>query len=253
MTFFEFWIFQMKPIFRLTVDRMTLKNLSLLLWTLLLLLPAALDCNSKPDGNAVQSRRIPLPEPVRTGEMTLEETLHLRRSVRSYTAAPITLQQLSQLLWAAQGITSDEGFRTAPSAGALFPLMLYVVVGSVEGLQPGIYTYAPSGHTLTIHREGDIRHSLSLSALDQSHIEEAAVDIVIAAEYERTTDKYGQRGRRYVHMEAGHVGQNLCLQAQSLDVGVCPVGAFDDEEVKALLELPDGEEPLYIFSVGQVR
>ena len=232
---------------------MTLKNLPVFLWIVLFSLPIVFECKSKPDGKPVPPRTVSLPDPVHAGEMTLEETFHLRRSVRSYTAEPIILQQLSQLLWAAQGITSDEGYRTAPSAGALYPLLIYVVVGNVAGLDPGLYKYSPEGHTLSILRRGDLRSALSKRALEQSQIEEAAVDIIIAAAYEQTTEKYGERGRRYVHMEAGHAGQNLCLQAESLNLGLCPVGAFDYDEVKGTLELPEGETPLYIFSVGRVR
>ena len=219
----------------------------MLLWLTLSLLPSVPNCNSKHEVRKI----VPLPEPRRRGEMTLEETLQLRRSVRSYTTEPITLPHLSQLLWAAQGITSEEGFRTAPSAGALYPLETYVVAGNVKGLPPGIYKFIPSGHELMNIREGDFRKALSEESFDQQHIEEAAVDIVIAAVYERTTEKYGQRGRRYVHMEAGHVGQNICLQAQSLDLGVCANGAFDDDEVKKVLGLPEDEDPLYIISVGR--
>ncbi|MFQ6092777.1 MAG: SagB/ThcOx family dehydrogenase [bacterium] len=193
-----------------------------------------------------------LPEPARVGEMTLEEALQLRRSVRSYTDEPITLEELSQLLWAAQGITSDEGFRTAPSAGALYPLQTYAVVGNVEGLKTGIYKYSSLRHELIKVREGDFRPALSEEALSQSQIGEAAVDIVIAAVYERTTEKYGERGRRYVHIEVGHAGQNICLQAECLNLGVCPIGGFEDDGIKRVLGLPEDEDPLYILSVGRV-
>jgi len=232
---------------------MTIKHLSLFPWILFLLLPTVLDCRNTGDGQAEKAPDISLPAPVLTGEMTLEEALHLRRSVRDYTAEPLLFQHLSQLLWAAQGITSEEGFRTAPSAGALYPLEIYAVVGNVETLPPGLYKYLPSNHSLCFIKPGDLRRVLAEQALDQEQIQEAAVDIIIAAEHERTRSRYDDRGRRYVLLEAGHAGQNLCLQACSLDLGICPVGAFDDDGVRKVLDLPETEAPLYIFSVGNVR
>ena len=185
--------------------------------------------------------------------MTLEEALGLRRAVRDYSNEPLTLEELGQLLWAGQGITSDDGRRTAPSAGALYPLEMYVVTGNVEGMSPGVYRYASRGHTLTMMREGDFRQPLFEEAISQTQIVHAAVNIVIAAVYDRTSLKYGERGRRYVHMEVGHAGQNICLQAQTLNLGVCPIGAFEDEGVKRVLDLPEKQDPLYILSVGKAR
>lgn len=227
-------------------------NLVTLKYLLVCLILLALKCNSEHGEKEVQTKTLPLPEPVRVGEMTFEEALQLRRSVRSYTDGSMTLKELSQLLWSAQGITSPQGFRTAPSAGALYPLEIYAVVGDVEGLPPGMYKYSPSGHALMTIREGDLRKALSEESTGQQHIEEAAADIVIAAVYERTTEKYDERGRRYVHMEVGHAAQNVCLQAQSLDLGVCTNGAFDDDGVKRVLGFPADEDPLYIISVGRI-
>ncbi|MFB0558659.1 MAG: SagB/ThcOx family dehydrogenase [Candidatus Bathyarchaeia archaeon] len=194
---------------------------------------------------------IDLPEPRRHSNLSIEETLLKRRSTREYTGEPLTLQEVSQLLWACQGITDTRGYRTAPSAGALYPLEVYVVAGDVEDLPEGVYKYRPKEHQLARVLAGDERSELARAALGQAWVEGAAADIVIAAIYERTTVKYGERGVRYVHMEAGHAAQNLCLQAAALDLGVVTVGAFHDDQVKEILGLPEDEQPLYIIPVGR--
>jgi len=192
---------------------------------------------------------VPLPEPRLRGEMSVEEAIAKRRSVRSYTDEPLTLEELSQLLWAAQGITSPKGYRSAPSAGATYPFEVYVVAGKAEGLKPGIYRYVPEKHALELVKPGDYRRELQRACLDQAWVGSAPVDIVLVAFYERTTEAYGERGIRYVHMEAGHIGQNIYLQATALGLGTVAVGAFDDDEV-ALLLGTDGA-PLYVFPVGR--
>ena len=202
--------------------------------------------------NTRQEGEIMLPEPRTTGEISIEEAILHRRSVRQYTKEGITLNDLSQLLWAAQGITSEEGFRTAPSAGALYPLEVYVVAGGVDGLSDGVYRYRAEGHTLQRICDGDLRENLSECALKQTQITDAAVDIVFAAVFNRTTAKYGERGVRYVYIEAGHAAQNVYLQAEALGLGVCAVGAFYEQEVSELLALPDDETPIYILTIGKV-
>jgi len=174
-----------------------------------------------------------------------------RRSTRSYTGESITLQEVSQLLWAAQGITDSRGFRTAPSAGALYPLEVYVVAGDVENLASGVYKYEPRDHELSLIIDGDKRSELADAALAQSWVEEGALAMVFTAAYGRTTVKYGERGVRYVHMEVGHAAQNLCLQATAMGLGLVTVGAFHDEQVSELLNLPEDEKPLYIIPVGR--
>jgi SagB-type dehydrogenase family enzyme len=174
-----------------------------------------------------------------------------RRSVRQYSDEPLRLPELAQLLWAAQGITSPRGFRTSPSAGALYPLEVYAVVGSVEDIAPGIYWYHTREHELVSVADGDQRDALADAALGQSFVGEAAVDLVVTAIYERTTVKYGERGVRYVHIEAGHAAQNVLLQATALGLGAVPVGAFLDQSVARILDLPDDENPLYIIPVGR--
>jgi SagB-type dehydrogenase family enzyme len=193
-----------------------------------------------------------LPPPRHKSDVSLEETLLRVKSVRRYSGRALTLSQLSQLLWAAQGIKNAAGKRTAPSAGATYPLEVYAVVGSIEGIASGIYKYDPFRHGLAKGRDSDFRQGLSSAASDQRFIARAPLDIVIAAVYQRTTGYYGQRGVRYVDMEAGHAAQNVCLQAVALGLGAVVVGAFDDDEVAAVLELPDSEMPLYIIPVGGI-
>jgi len=155
------------------------------------------------------------------------------------------------LLWAAQGITSDGIYRAAPSAGALYPLEVYMIVGNVEGLVAGAYRYMPKGHELVMVMEGDMRSRLADAALGQSPVRNAAIDIVLTSVYDRITRKYGDRGVRYALIEIGHVGQNICLQATAMDLGSVCIGAFYDEQVRALLKLPKEEAPLYIIPIGK--
>jgi len=195
--------------------------------------------------------KMTLPEPQYDSEISIEEALLERRSIRQYTGEPLTLQEVSQLLWAGQGITDPRGLRTAPSAGALYPLEIYVVVGDVENLAEGVYRYEPVEHELVKILEGDKRTDLATAALGQSSVSDAAIDIVVTAVYERTTVKYGERGIRYVHIEVGHAAQNMCLQATAMDLGIVTVGAFDDQQVKEVLNLPEDEQPLYTIPAGR--
>ena len=194
------------------------------------------------------AKEIKLPKPKEKGVTSIEEALNKRRSVRDYKRGRLSLEQISQLLWAASGRNLYR--RTAPSAGATYPLETYLVVGEVEGLEPGIYHYSSSRHSLEMTKEGDVRNRLSRAALGQEMIEEAPVNIIIAADYSKTTGHYGQRGIRYVHMEVGHVGQNVSLQAIALSLGTVMIGAFEDKEVKEVLGIK--EEPLYIIPVGKI-
>jgi len=184
---------------------------------------------------------------------SLEELLRQRRSVRDYADVPLTKDEVMELLWAGQGITSPVGFRTAPSAGALYPLELYLVAGNVDNLAPGIYKYKPVENGLTLVKEGDVRAGLATASLGQRSVADGAVDIVIAAVYERTTVKYGVRGERYVHMEAGHVAQNICLQATALNLGLVTIGAFDDAAVAKIVGISPDEAPLYVIPVGRKK
>ncbi|MBP2145269.1 SagB-type dehydrogenase family enzyme [Methanofollis sp. W23] len=201
-----------------------------------------------------EGAQIQLPAPKERGGRAIEEVLATRRSVRDYAETPPGLDDLSQLLWAAQGVTDElREFRTAPSAGALYPLEVYVAVGEVTDLPAGVYRYLPAEHRIESVVEGDVRRDLSGAALNQSAVEDAAAVIAIAGVYERTTGKYGERGVRYVYMEAGHAAQNIYLQATSLGLGTVSIGAFDDDEVKRVLGMNEDERPLYLMPIGRVE
>ena len=204
-----------------------------------------------PEQTTPNNTVIKLPEPQYDSDVSIEQSLLQRRSIRSYTTEPLTLQEVSQLLWAAQGITDSMGRRTAPSAGALYPLEIYAVAGNVQGLSPGVYKYVPGNHRLEKVMDGDIRNELSAAALSQGSVRSGAIAFIFTAVYERITVKYGDRGERYVHIEVGHAAQNLCLQATAMELGVVTVGAFDDEKVAEVLNLPEDEKPLYILPVGR--
>ncbi len=193
-----------------------------------------------------------LPELGSTSTMTLEEALKLRRSIRNFRKGPLTLDELGRLLWAAQGRTGNREFRTAPSAGATYPLETYVVVGDVTGLEPGLYHYAVATHELSLVKSGDLRAELCALALDQPSVRDAAIDLVLAAVYERTTDRYGERGRMYVHMDVGHAAENVLLQATALGLGSVPVGAFRTRTTGSLLDFPETQVPLYLIPVGRL-
>lgn len=193
-----------------------------------------------------------LTQPRLDGPLSLEKVIQKRRSIRDYRHDAVELADLAQLLWAAQGITGPtDGHRTAPSAGALYPLEVYIVAGNVTGLGAGVYKYEPQGHALKELRTGDVRNELYRAALQQACVRDAAVVVVLSAVFERTSMKYGQRTERYVHLEIGHAAQNLLLQAVSLGLGSVAVGAFDDALVKEVVRLPKKEAPLYLLPVGK--
>ena len=196
--------------------------------------------------------RISLPAPTLRGQVSLEETLQTRRSVREYGEGPVTLEEVSQLLWAAQGQTAEWGGRTSPSAGALYPLETYLVAGNVSGLEQGVYKYRPGEHDLLRVGDGDRRPLLAEAALGQEWVNEGAAGIVLAAVYERTTGKYGELGIEYVLMEAGHAAENLLLQATALGLGSVPVTGFHRDEAQEALGLPEDVEPLYIVPLGRI-
>ena len=197
------------------------------------------------------SGTIALPEPRRKGDMSVEEALLVRRSVRDYRELPVSLDELSQLLWAAQGVTHASRYRTAPSAGATYPLELYALVGQVGGLESGLFKYLVHEHALERWRTGDRRAALARAALSQAWVEQGALSLVFSAVRARTTGRYGSRGEQYVHMEAGHASQNVYLQAAALGLGTVAVGAFDDAQVKAICGMGRDEVPLYIMPVGR--
>lgn len=191
-----------------------------------------------------------LPKPRQDGALSVERALALRRSVRDFSPAPLSLEEASQLLWAAQGVSDARGLRTAPSAGALHPLELYLVAGAVTTLPAGSYRYEPRQHRLLPIATGDLRAGIAAAALDQAWVGEAPAILVLAAVVERTARRYGDRATRYVHMEVGHAAQNVYLQAASLGLGTCMVGAFVDARLKRLLGLPAEVDPLALLPVG---
>jgi SagB-type dehydrogenase family enzyme len=181
--------------------------------------------------------------------VTVEHALLHRRSVRTFADESLTISQVGQLLWAAQGWTRGPIGRTAPSAGATYPMELYLVAGKVTGLKPGVYHYLPDGHSVESARRGDLRAELAGVALGQTSVSTAPAVLVLAADYSRTAKRYRERAPRYVHMEAGHIGENIHLQCEGLGLGTVMIGAFDDAGVKKLLGI--SQEPLYIMPVGR--
>ncbi|MBK5093212.1 MAG: SagB/ThcOx family dehydrogenase [Actinobacteria bacterium] len=193
----------------------------------------------------VVSGKTSLPAPLATGGMPLNEALKRRRSQRGFSDKGLTLEQISQLLWAAQGLTEpSKGFRTAPSAGALYPLEIYI-------LEKGtLYHYLPASHSIEVTSRDVDAGRLADAAVGQQFVGEAPAVFVIGAVFERTRAKYGEEGDRYVHMEAGHAAQNLLLEAVSLGLGAVPVGSFYEKTTGEVLSLPAEVSPLYLIPVG---
>lgn len=254
-----------------TASRAWLAFLSLLLILYLIISPGNLnpsfagsrDCAAA----SPESLLIPLPAPRYDSQFSLERALKARQSVREYQEVPLTLAEISQILWAAQGFTRERkepptrwnpkyewqgGLRTAPSAGALYPMEIYLLAGKVEGLPGGVYKYVPKNHALSKVTEADKRKELCLAALKQPQIEKAPAVVLMAGVYERTSYKYGERAERYVHMEAGSIAENIYLQATALRIGTVLIGAFNDEEVKKVMALPADEAPLIIMPLGRM-
>lgn len=195
-------------------------------------------------------KRFELPDVRYESNTSVEEALQNRRSVRNFSDKPLLLTDVSQLLWAAQGFTDNRGLRTSPSAGALYPLEVYIIADRVDGLKSGIYKYNPKEHNIRLIKQGAFLSELSGAALGQTSVGDCSAALVYSAIYERTTQKYGDRGIKYVHMEVGHSAQNVCLQAIALNLSTVVVGAFNDSEVKSLINMPDEENPLYLIPIG---
>jgi SagB-type dehydrogenase family enzyme len=193
-------------------------------------------------------KTVNLPLPKKDGKISLESALDKRKSLRRYAKGPLQLEEVSQILWAAYG-KNKWGKITSPSAGALYPLSIYLAVGEVKNLPSGLYLYNNQKHSLTMISAQDIRRDLSRACLGQSFIAEAAVVLVICANYNITASRYTTRAKRYVDIETGHVGQNVYLQVTVLGLGTVAVGAFSDEEVKKVLNTK--ESPLYVMPIGR--
>ncbi len=201
-------------------------------------------------GALAKTPPIRLPQPKKVGNVSLEETLDRRQSLRNYVFKSLTKNELSQMLWAAGG-QNRWGKLTIPSAGARYPLAIYVAIGDVDGASPGLYKYTARNNTITLVKDKDIRGELSSACLNQPWVRDAPMSIIICADYAKTSFTYGKRAERYVAMEAGHSGQNIYLEAAALDLGTVAVGAFSDQDVKELLGV--AEEPLYIYPVGRTQ
>jgi SagB-type dehydrogenase family enzyme len=193
---------------------------------------------------------VPLPSARTSGTVSVEAALRRRRSVREFSKEPLSLAQISQLLWAAQGITSSDGLRTAPSAGALYPLEIDLVAGNVAGLESGVYRYVPAAHHLLIVRKGDVRAALARAAL-QNWVQTAPAIVIVAAATARTAARYGRRAERYVQIEVGCAAENLALQAAALELGTVVVGAFDDGQIARIARLAADESPFLLMPVGK--
>lgn len=220
-----------------------MKTLTILLLHLIFSVAA---CAGSPHSSVIL-----LPEPSPYSGVSVGEAIESRRSIRTYGSESISLTELSRLLHSAQGITSEYGFRTAPSAGATFPLSIFVIIENVDSLEAGIYAYEPANKSLTSVRLGYFLAELSDAALGQTCVRDVPAVIAITAEYSITTSVYGNRGRRYVYMEAGHVSQNIYLQCTAMGLGTVAIGAFTDNAVREILGLSENETPLYLMPVGR--
>lgn len=196
---------------------------------------------------------VTLPPPQVQGSMAVEQALQQRRSTREFAAVPLGLQDVAQVLYAAQGVTDPRGWRAAPSAGALAPLEVYLVAGKVLGLQPGVYGYRPDAHALIPVRAGELLGELAVAALGQAAVRDAPAVLVIAAVYQRTRARYGSRAERFVHLEAGQASQNVYLQCTARGLATVFVGAFDDARVRSVLGLPSDQVPLGLMPFGRPK
>ena len=183
------------------------------------------------------------------GTVSLEEALATRRSIRSYTVAPLSLRDVSQLLWAAQGVTGAGGKRTAPSAHASYPLTLYLIASNIEGLKAGAYRYAPESHAIERVADGDLRAQLTSA---QQSVREAPATVVVAVDYAKLS-RFGERARSFADFEVGHAAENLLLEAAALHLGAVPVGGFEPADISKLLRLPASLTAAYLLPVGHPK
>jgi SagB-type dehydrogenase family enzyme len=201
------------------------------------------------------SNIILLPSPTLKGSVSVEEAINMRRTKREFSEGSLTIEEWGQILWAAQGITlnGDMKKRTAPSAGALYPLDIYLVLSksAMGPLKAGVFHYLPLKHALKPISDKDFTKEVAKISLYQYWMAETPGMILITAEYSRITGKYGDRGIRYAHIEAGHVAQNCFLQAESLKLNLGIVGAFEDENLIDLLPIPKRHEPILILPIGR--
>ncbi|UCC59029.1 MAG: SagB/ThcOx family dehydrogenase [Candidatus Bathyarchaeum sp.] len=215
-----------------------------------------LDLSKKPRTykNYPNSTKIKLPPPKHAEAMSVDDAIRKRRSIRAFSQKPLTMKQLSYLLWASTGVQRKENgyeFRTAPSAGALYPIETYVIVNRVSGLEKALYHYSIKSHLLEELERGDFSTRIARAALGQEMFQGAAAIFVWTAIFDRSKWKYRQRAYRYVYLDAGHIAQNLALSATSLGLGSCQVGAFYDDEVNNIVGVDGAEESvIYLSAVG---
>ena len=204
-------------------------------------------------GSALAQEHIKLPQARHEGDMSIEQAIYERKAIRNFTEEPVTIKEVAQILWSTQGVTVDGvtgPTRAYPSAGALYPLEVYLVAGNVRDIDPGVYKYDWRNHGLVMVKKGDFRKALSKASLNQGMIREAPITIVVTAIEDKVKKRYGDRGVvRYVGMDAGHLGQNVHLQAQGMGLGTVMVGAFNDDEVALILGIT-GEKPVYVMPIG---
>ncbi len=218
----------------------------------------SLDWENRPDQGKIHDHPITiitLPEPVLSKGKNLWKALQDRRSRRKFNhEMTLKLEILSTLLWSVQGITARYGntfFRTAPSAGALYPVETYIISRAVDGLKSGLYHFRPVSFDLELLREGDYSFQLSEAALGQLMISRAQVTFIWSAVIQRAKWKYRERAYRYIYLDVGHIAQNLYLAAEALDLSTCTIGAFFDDEINSIIGA-DGidETALYLAPVG---
>lgn len=202
------------------------------------------------------SKKIKLDKPSNLSKTTLNDVLKKRKSIRDFSKESISKEQLSYLLWASTGIQREEQgfeFRTAPSAGALYPIETYLVVNNVEDISKGVYHYSIKEHTLEQLKSGDFGLKIAEAALEQEMCTEAAVVFIWTAIFARSKCKYGQRAYRYIYLDAGHMAENLALASVSLDLGSCQIAALFDDEVNKIIDV-DGvkESVIYMSVVGKM-
>ena len=196
--------------------------------------------------------KIKLPDPQQSNCNAIEEALFKKRSIAKYKNVPITCSDLSQVLWASQGIAESKDPKKSPSTEALFPLEVYAIIANVIGIPAGIYQYRPHTNELVRIAAGDMRNEIAKAALGRKSVRTAPAVIVVSAVYVRTTSKLGEKGIRYAHMEAGHAAQNISLQAVALNLGSVMIGSFHESDLKKIMHMDDREQPMYIIPVGKI-
>lgn len=205
------------------------------------------------EAEEAEGTEIKLPDVITSSATSVERALLDSQSKRNYKDEPLDLAEVGQIMWATQGVVSLDGSRTVPSAGANYPVVVYLVASDVTDLEAGVYEYIPKTHSLKLQVDENRHSELAQAAPEQEWVQDNPAILVLTANFDRTTEQYGERGRRYVLMEIGHAAQNTMLQAVSLDLGTVPIGFFDEEAVSEALALPDRQQPLYLFPLGKIE